>query len=991
MIPFLKRFSEVAVKYPERLAAVDHDGKRKTTYAQFNDYSSRVAAYLKALGFQKEDLVAIKLEKSMEYVAVELGVIKCGCAFVPVSDAMGQERIEHVLKDSGTRLVFDSMHWKAAMDCQPLPEADWAESDEHDLAFIIYTSGSTGKPKGVVEEYGAYRFMAKGTAEEVLEPYNTPDDAIRFANVAPVTFSAFTIIAICMVCEAWTNYFVSDAVVKNPLLYMQFLKDHRIDAMFLTASLVKPLSDNQNLSPKAIMLSSERVSDVYSTRFAVLNLYCNSELMSTACNFVIDRPYSNTPIGSGCSYTDMVLLDNDVISEKEGEICLHLPYFRGYLNQQEENDKAFICIGGKKFFRTRDFARRGEDGLLYVLGRADDMVKINGNRVEPAEVETALKKVLGTKVVAVKAFENKGIHFLCAYYQKETAVPEETIRTSLKKLLPEYMIPSYFVHFEKMPLNTNGKIDKKSLTPPAFSENHAEYVPPETETQKIICSAAEKILGEFNDVGKIGIDDDLIQLGGDSICAMNLIVDCKALPLSVPLIFEKRTIRAIAEAVDILKAQASASVQGKNLRSKVLLNDIQLYMLRCELSAPRTVMYNLAYKAILSDNVDLSQFACAVRKALSAHPALLSVIEKEGDTYYLRYEAGFDKEIPIETMSKEELADAEKHFVRPFLLDSSPLFRTRIISTPEQNVFLFDVYHVIADGSSMEILMDDIALSLGGTSLAADFTYQAMQNEADFKNTETYSHDVAYFKNRYDKEGWHTRPRTDFDTDKNILDSIEGDFKFSKDSVTSLCQHYGLGKNEFYTAAVALAISMYDKTQNVMLSWVWNGREDVSVQRSIGLFYKDFPIAFTIDDKTKLKDLLMQAKEQVLESISHGSLSYFDRIGLYQGHEVLCLLYQGDMYECDKYRSFMKNTAEPLETDEFPCGCGNSPELEILESRDGFGFILDYNAAQYKRESMEKFVNLFAASCEMLLETAENPDITLLAKQSNMLYRTCDG
>jgi len=395
--------------------------------------------------------------------------------------------------------------------------------------------------------------------------------------------------------------------------------------------------------------------------------------------------------------------------------------------------------------------------------------------------------------------------------------------------------------------------------------------------------------------------------------------------------------------------------------------------------------------------VDLSQFACAVRKAISAHPALLSVIEKEGDTYYLRYEAGFDKEIPIEVMSMEELADTEKHFVRPFLLDGSPLFRTRIISTPKQNVFLFDVYHVVADGNSMEILMDDIALSLGGTELGADFTYQAMQKEADFKNTGTYSHDVAYFKNRYDKDGWHTRPRTDFDTDKNILDSIEGNFKFSKDRVTSLCQHYGLGKNEFYTAAVALAISMYDKTQNVMLSWVWNGREDVSVQRSIGLFYKDFPIAFTIDDKTKLKDLLMQAKEQVLESIAHGSISYFDRIGLYQGHEVLCLLYQGDMYECDKYRSFMKNTAEPLETDEFPCGCGNSPELEILESRDGFGFILDYNAAQYKRESMEKFVNLFAASCEMLLKTADNPDITvaqtieLLAKQSNMLYRICDG
>ena len=983
MIPFLKRLAEVAKTYPARAAAVDHDGERTTTYEALNDCSSRVAFYLRTLGLKKEDVAAINLEKSMEYVAVQLGVIKCGCAFVPISDAMGQERIEHVINDSGARFVFDKAHWDKAMECQPLPEADWADSDEHDLAFIIYTSGSTGMPKGVVEEYGAYRFMAKGTAEEVLEPYTMKDDAIRFANVAPVTFSAFTIINVCMVCEAWTNCMVSGEVVRNPLLYMQFLKEHRIDAMFLTASLVKPLSDNESLSPKVIYLSSERVSDVYSSRFAVLNIYCNSELMSTACNFVIDKPYANTPIGARCSYTDMILLDNDSISEKEGEICLHLPYFRGYLNQKEENDKAFIDIGGKKFFRTRDFARRGEDGLLYVLGRADDMVKINGNRVEPAEVETALKKVLGTNVVAVKAFENNGKYYLCAYYQKESIVPEEKIRTSLKTLLPDYMIPAYYVHFEKMPLNTNGKVDKKSLTPPAFDKNHTEYVPPETETQKILCSAAEEILGDFYDVGKIGIDDDLILLGGDSICAMNLIAECKTLPLSVPLIIGKRTIRAIAEAVETLKAQNFHPGQEKMHLTKAPLSDIQLYMLRCDLAFPGTTMFNIAYKITLQDNVDLTQFAKAVRKAVSAHPALLSVIEKEGGTYYMHYEPRFDKEIPVETMSGDKLSGVLKHFVKPFLLDGSPLFRTRIIRTPEQNVFLFDAYHVIADGNSMEILMADIARSLQGSTLAEDLTFQALQKEADFKGTETYSRDAEYFRNRYDKEGWHTRPKPDYDTDKNILDTITGDFQFSKERVFTLCRNYGLGKNDFYAVAAALAISIYNKTQNVMLSWVWNGREEASEQRSIGLFYKDFPIAFTIENKTKLKDLLSQAKEQTLEGIAHGSLSYFDRPGLYQGHDVLCLLYQGDMYNCDKYSSFMKMTAEPLDTDEFPCACGNSPELEILDSREEFGFIFDYNAAEYKRESMEKFLSLFAYSCEMLLRTEEKPDIAVRDMKAN--------
>ena len=231
-------------------------------------------------------------------------------------------------------------------------------------------------------------------------------------------------------------------------------------------------------------------------------------------------------------------------------------------------------------------------------------------------------------------------------------------------------------------------------------------------------------------------------------------------------------------------------------------------------------------------------------------------------------------------MSGDEFSGVEKHFIRPFRLDGSPLFRTRIIRTPEQSVFLFDVYHVIADGNSMEILMDDIAQSLRGNALAEDCTFQAMQGEADFKNTEAYSSDAAYFRSHYDKDGWHTRPQPDYDNAKeNILESITGNFKFSENRVANLCQHYSLGKNEFYAAAAALAIAKYNNAQNVMLSWVWNGREKVSEQRSIGLFYKDFPIAFTIDDKTKLKDLLMQAKEQTLESIAHGSVQAGGRGG----------------------------------------------------------------------------------------------------------------
>ena len=175
MIDFLQKFLDTVATYPERAAFVDKDGERSTSYKKLDELSSRVAAFLKSKGFQKEDLIAINLEKSMEYTAVQLGVIKAGIAFVPLSESMGQERFSHVLKDSGAKLVFDAAAWDQAMEYEPLNPEKWADSDEHDLALIIYTSGSTGKPKGVVEEYGAYRFTTKGTAEEVVEPYTMKD------------------------------------------------------------------------------------------------------------------------------------------------------------------------------------------------------------------------------------------------------------------------------------------------------------------------------------------------------------------------------------------------------------------------------------------------------------------------------------------------------------------------------------------------------------------------------------------------------------------------------------------------------------------------------------------------------------------------------------------------------------------------------------------------------------------------------------------------
>ena len=972
MIDFLQKFLDTVATYPERAAFVDKDGERSTSYKKLDELSGRVAAFLKNKGFLKEDLIAINLEKSMEYTAVQLGVIKAGIAFVPLSESMGQERFSHVLKDSGAKLVFDAAAWDQAMEYEPLNPEKWADSDEHDLAFVIYTSGSTGKPKGVVEEYGAYRFTTKGTAEEVVEPYTMKDDAIRFANVAPVTFSAFTIINVSLLYNAGTIYIVSDAVVKNPLLYMQFLKDHRIDAMFLTASMIKPLSENKKLSPKVIMLSSERVSDVYSDKFAVLNLYCNTELMSTACNFVIDKPYSNTPIGRNCSYTDMILLDDGKVSEKEGEICLCLPYFRGYLNQKEETEKAFVSIGGKKFFCTRDVARRGEDGLLYVLGRADDMVKINGNRVEPAEVETVLKKVLETKMVAVKAFEKKGKYYLCAYYQKEYSIPVETIRASLKPLLPAYMIPSFFVQMKKIPLNINGKIDRKNLLIPNFVSQNT-YVAPRTECEKILCDAFKEALEDFEEIEKIGIDDDFFLMGGDSVSAMELMLACEEFKLTVPLIYEKRTVRALAEVLDKKMSLSSPATAKETPEEKLPLILSQKEVLDYEACLPDTIVDNVPLYLTLRSDLDEKKLYQALKKVIEAHPALRTVIEKDREQGYVQYQKqNIDEAISVEAMSEKELDAIVENFGEIFPLDGSPLFRCRIIRTEKRLVLLLEVHHAIADGLSLHIFASDIEKAYRGEVLTKD-CYNEFIKEifAAEKDTSLLSLTANQNSTLTLSNGkiCYCAPKHDFEKeDKGACQVIA--IPCSK-KIRDFCFSHSVSQNDFYLFAAALSLALYNDCEQVAFDWIWNGRDSAKYADTIGYFLKEIFIALELPQSTPVLDALITCKNKILQSLS--SANDMSQKRVQPDENKICFIFQGEMYVPNTH-GFV-TSAKWIEISDRAAESIMDIEVKVDDGKTEVSF--DYDGGKYKRESIATFSKVFVFCCQMILQIEENAGLTI--------------
>ena len=221
--------------------------------------------------------------------------------------------------------------------------------------------------------------------------------------------------------------------------------------------------------------------------------------------------------------------------------------FLGYLNLPEATEKAFSEINGKRFFHTGDLARRLPDGNLEYINRKDWMVKVNGQRVEPGEIEHAMASCPGVSTAVVKSFENEqGQTFLCGYYVAREPVEEGRLRSWLKDLVPDYMVPQFLVHMDTFPLNANGKIDRLSLVKPDVSSYQAAYIPPENDAQQQLCAAFETLLS----LERVGIHDDFFALGGDSIKAVRLQGLCPSLPLEVMDIFEGRTPEGIAQRLD---------------------------------------------------------------------------------------------------------------------------------------------------------------------------------------------------------------------------------------------------------------------------------------------------------------------------------------------------------------------------------------------------------------------------------------------------------
>jgi non-ribosomal peptide synthetase component F len=844
----------------------------------------------------------------------------------------------------------------------------------HDAAYAIYTSGTTGNPKGVLHEYGNLQRAIDSIAVEGKNPFDGND---RIALLAPMNFVASVIVILKALSICGGKIFiVSYATIKNPMALKLFFVEKRISITFLTPSYVRMLGNTTGPFLRMLFVGSEPANNVYNKNLDLINIYAASESGFAVGVFQIDKSYETCPIGKPeieCPITLINEEGNEAAEGEIGELCFENPYVRGYMHLPEETEKAFQ----NGIYHTGDLARMDENGNYVLLGRSGDMIKINGNRIEPAEIEASVKQVLGIDWAAARGFEENGKSYLCAYYTADIEVDGDKMREELSKRLPYYMIPAYYMKIDKVPLKPNGKMDRKALPKPDASDFKTDYVAPENETQQKLCDAMAKVLK----LNQVGINDDFYELGGDSLGSINLITESELPGLNSSEIFRGRTPKKIAELYEANHANDDGEApEVKNARSMKRDHPLtveQLYMVDYQLYTPKSTMYNLfTMMRMDKDTFDMQKMADAMHTAIRNHPALLTTFHfnEDGDIVQ-RYTPDVLQDIHVEKLSEFEFNNIKDNLVQPFKIIGGCMHRCRVFETEKYGYIFFDVHHTLFDGTSLKLFMQNVGKAFMGMQPDPDLYYLILQNREDEQKTEFYQESKKYFEDRFEGVEWSSFPDTDHESRENEMGEVLAPLGIEQPQMKAMERRYRISRNEFFISALALAISIYNEKDDIKLCWIYNGREDLTAMNSVGLLFRELPVGIRFKDDMTLRDLFADVHEQVQRGIEHCCYPYVDlnnQAGT--GNEAAYLLYQQDIRDMGGMDGM---NVETIDIRQNQAASQTILDMEILDGGDGLEMMMDYTSSLYEEESMNEFKDLFIRVSQGLVTHNSQNDVTI--------------
>ena len=953
--------------HADRTAILDPNNGSIITYSSLYDQASTVAGYLQAKGIQPGDYVVIALSRSSLYIVAETACLLFGYGAVLMDAAYPQERITFAAANAEAKLVIDDQ-LMAQMLAYP-HRAQYQQVPADFPAVVIYTSGSTGNPKGILHDQAS---LGSAILRYQVLLKTAPEDTEGI--LSPFTFIAGCIVFLNPLCAGASMTVIPREVIGNPLALAAFIDRMHISQLFMPPSVLK-LFNPAGKSLRVVTTGSERVSDVTSCDYSIYNLYGMSETCAAVTAFPIDKPYHNTPIGRAMEGCAVYLLDENGREADAGEICVAGHLMTRYIGMPEKTaevkvkNPCFAKDGHETMIRTGDLGRRDENGNIVYVNRKDWMIKINGQRVEPGEIEAVIREIPQIANAAVKGFTNANNHsYLCAYYTANEDIQERDIRLAISKRLPHYMMPAYFRKLDAMPLNANGKLNRLALAAPDAAEFASDYAAPTNDMEARLCSVMAHVLG----IERVGIHDDFFQIGGDSIGCMSVIAEMDDPRIGTKLIYTGRTPAAIAAGMAVQEIENEDALNRLALSMDHPLIPYQTYYLDYQLYSPKLVVTNLPFVCCAPRNkLDAQELKQAVDK-VTHHFAIFGTVFlfNEAGELVQRYCPERIPEIEIVASSEEAFySHVKDSFFKPFRMLNSILWRGQIVVT-EANIYLMlDFNHAISDGTMAMRTFQQIFETLNGRELQKDHYYLFLQRYARFMETPEGLAELDSVRKLYDGN-WSKFPQPDFDVRENSNKRIVIMSTHTSESyqAAASCKRISLGTA--LVTAGQLALSRFNQQKKVAVEWIYNGRNESWKNHLIGITICGIPATMDFGKYAETDEILDEARRQNAWGLRYAEHSYALRDMSPAKNECLKIVYEHGIDVSENVPEWFQIEAD---TDHFT-GMLGLFQIIIFESTPDapLTLIATYQGSRYREESAGSMLRGFERALNELLDLPTN-------------------
>jgi amino acid adenylation domain-containing protein len=732
-------FTRIASERGNEVAVVCHG--ESMTYRQLNERSNQLARKLMALGRGREDRIGILMARSNSLIVSIFGVLKAGCAYVPIDPEYPVDRIAYIAKDSSLSiLIADPDVSQAVLEQLPsnvqivkLADDDLSSAERSDvyadispaqLAYVIYTSGSTGKPKGVMIEHGNVLNFVEGVTGVV--PLRRTNVMLCQASIAFDMSVGETLLPLLTGMKVVLS---TGSEQKDPVANARLIAEHDVDVLHITPSLLK-LILSADVDAKGVILSRLKTLMVGAEPFPVdllrgirkvysgnlFNMYGPTETtvwstiqdLTNAPSINIGKPIANTIVRIMDS--NQKLLPIGVA----GELCIGGEgVARGYWNNEKLTQEKFIIdpiLKTGRLYRTGDQARWLPDGNIEFIGRIDNQVKIRGYRIELGEIEQQLVKHERIREVAVVAKEKDDEKVLVAYYVSDTLIESAELRTLVSAHLPGYMVPAFFVHLTSLPRNPNGKLDRKALPEPQVPLVTAHRTTSSLVENKLveIWSAVLKV-----DQQAISVQSNFFDLGGHSLKAIVLASKVSqefGVKVSLKTIFQFNTIRALAGAIEGGSRRRFAPIPVASKQKDYPLSDTQANMFFLATFEPLTLNYNMPRVIRIDGKINRDALLNSFRRLIDRHEVFRTSFSLIDGVPFQSVADSVEFELEHYVCMPNEVRATIEKFVRPFDLSSAPLIRATTVATGQSTCYLVvDTHHIVMDGISEILFAKELA------------------------------------------------------------------------------------------------------------------------------------------------------------------------------------------------------------------------------------------------------------------------------------------